>query len=94
RGDLVKKEYPNLKSTYYALLISFWNGGQTLGALLGAVLITYLSSYIMDFTVLYFLVSIFCAGVLFTSFLFFRSINPQDYELEHVLGEEHEVHFG
>ena len=94
RGDIVKKEYPNLKSTYYALLISFWNGGQTVGALLGAILITYLSSYIMDFAVLYFLVSLFCAGVLFTSFLFFRLIDPADYELEHVLGEEHEVYFG
>jgi len=94
RGDLVKKEYPNIKSTYYALLVSFWNGGQTFGMLLGALLITVFALYVKDFTLLYFFVSLFCAGVLTTSFLFFRLIDPKDYELEHILGEEHETYFG
>jgi MFS family permease len=96
RADIVKKEYPELKSTYYALLISFWNGGQTLGNLLGALLFTYLALNFpgVGFYLLYFMLSIFGAAALLISFFLFKTIDPRDYEFEHILGEEKEVYFG
>lgn len=94
RGDLVKKEYPNLKGTYYALLVSCVNGGLALGSLFGAILIILFSLYFTSFYILYLIIAIFCAGFLTIAYLLFRLIDPQDYELKHVLGEEHEVYFG
>lgn len=92
-GDITRKEYPDLKSTYYALTISSWNGGQSLGQLIGAFLFTLFAMYFMDFNILYTIIAIYCAGVLLASFLIFRSINPELYEFEHVIEGEKEVHF-
>ncbi|MHA1257078.1 MAG: MFS transporter [Promethearchaeota archaeon] len=94
RGDLVKKEYPNLKGTYYALLVSCVNGGIALGSLLGAILIIFFSLYFTSFYILYLIIVIFCAVFLTIAYLLFRLIDPADYELKHVLGEEKEVYFG
>jgi len=95
RADIVKKDYPKLKSTYYALLIALWNGGQTVGSLVGALLFSYLALNFqgINFYMLYFMLSVYGAGTLFISFLLFRTIDPKDYELEHVIGEEKEVYF-
>ena len=92
-GDLVKKEYPNLKGTYYALLISCVNAGMALGSLIGAILIILFSLYLTSFYILYLIIAITCACFLTIAFLFFRLIDPEDYELKHVLGDEHEVYF-
>jgi len=59
RGDLVKKEYPNLKGTYYALLVSCVNGGIALGSLLGAILIIFFSLYFTSFYILYLIIVCF-----------------------------------
>jgi predicted MFS family arabinose efflux permease len=95
RADIVKKDYPKLKSTYYALLIALWNGGQSVGSLVGALLFTYLAVNFpgVSFYLLYFILSVYGAGSLLISFLLFRTIDPKDYELEHVIGEEKEVYF-
>ncbi len=94
RADIVKKEYPKLKSTYYALLIALWNGGQTLGILVGAWLFSYIALNFPGFSfyLMYFILSALGAGALFTSFLLFRTIDPKDYEFERVLGREKEVY--
>ena len=95
RADIVKKEYPELKSTYYALLISFWNGGQSIGQIIGALLFSYLALNFtgFNFSILYFMLSLFGAGVLVVSFLLFRTIDPRDYEFEHNLSEKKEIYF-
>jgi MFS family permease len=95
RGDIVKKEYPKLKSTYYALLISFWNGGQTIGILVGAWLFSYIALNFpsLSFNLMFLILSAFGAGTLLISFLLFKTIDPKDYEFKHVLGEEKEVYF-
>ena len=92
-GDITRKEYPDLKSTYYALTISAWNGGQSVGQLIGAFLFTIFAIYFMDFNILYSMVAIYSAGTLLASFLIFRTINPERYEFEHLIGEEKEVYF-
>ncbi len=84
-GDIAKKEYPDLKSSFYALLISCWNGGQALGSFLGALIFTYLTYYLTDFNMLYFLISVFGAFTLFMSYLCFRAIDPKEYEFAHHL---------
>lgn len=95
RADIVKKEYPKLKSTYYALLIALWNSGQTVGTLVGAWLFSYIALNFPGFSfyLLYFILSVFGAVTLLISFLLFRTIDPRDYEFEHVIGEEKEVYF-
>ena len=95
RADIVKKDYPKLKSTYYALLIALWNAGQTVGSLVGALLFSYMALNFPGFSfyLLYFILSAYGAGALLISFLLFRTIDPRDYELEHVIGEEKEVYF-
>jgi hypothetical protein len=42
---------------------------------------------------LYFIISVFGAGTLLISYFLFKTIDPRDYELTHVLGEEQEVYF-
>jgi len=87
-GDIAKKEYPDLKSSFYALLISCWNGGSAVSLFLGAFIFIYFANFTTDFFLLYFLISLFAAFALFMSFLCFRAIDPKDYEFEHALGEE------
>jgi MFS family permease len=95
KADIVKKDYPKLKSTYYALLVALFNAGQSVGSLLGAVLFTYLALNFPGFSfyLLFFVISLFGAVTLLISFLLFRTIDPRDYELTHVIGEEKEVYF-
>jgi MFS family permease len=95
KADIVKSDYPKLKSTYFALLVALFNGGQSVGSLLGALLFSYIALNLPGFSfyMMFFIISTFGAGTLFISFLLFRTIDPKDYELEHVLGEEKEVYF-
>ncbi|MBD3342291.1 MAG: MFS transporter [Candidatus Lokiarchaeota archaeon] len=93
-GDIARKEYPHLKTTYYALIISFWNGGQSFGQLTGGLLFSVLAVILFDFYVLYFILTVFCAVMLLISFVLFRSINPELYEFEHLIeGEEDKAYF-
>ena len=92
-GDIARKEYPDLKSSYYALLISFWNAGQMAGSILGGVIFALLANYTSDFNLLFFAIASFVATALFMSYLCFRAIDPKEYEFVHGLGEEKEVSF-
>lgn len=88
RGDLSKKDYPNLKSTYYALLVSFSNGGQNFGTLAASWLFTFFALFLTSFNLIYFFIASFCALSLLISFLLFRTIDPKDYEFKHLFQEE------
>lgn len=84
-GDIAKKEYPDLKSSFFALLISWWNMGQALSLLLGAIIFMFLLNFFLDFSILYFFISLFGAFALFMSYLCFRAIDPEEYEFSHHL---------
>jgi len=81
RGDLSKKYYPNLKSTYFALIVSLINAGQNVGTLIGAALLSFLIIFFDNFFLNVFIISSFCAISLLSAFLIFKTINPVDYEL-------------
>lgn len=93
RADISKKDYPNLKSTYYALLISFSNGGQNVGSLIGAFLLNFAVLFTNNYSLVYFIISSFCALSLTISYLLFRTINPEDYEIAPVIEGEKDVFF-
>jgi predicted MFS family arabinose efflux permease len=93
RADLSKHEYPTLKSTFYAFLVSLSNLGQNIGSILGGVIITVAVLFTSNFGLIYFLVSAFCALCLLLSYILFRTIDVGDYELDHVLQGEEDVFF-
>jgi MFS family permease len=93
RADLAKHDYPNLKSTYYALLISFSNAGQNIGSLAGAWILNIAILITTNYNIIYFLVAVFCAFCLTISFLIFRSLDPADYELGKVLKTSEDIFF-
>ncbi|MFX1339570.1 MAG: hypothetical protein ACFFDK_13240, partial [Promethearchaeota archaeon] len=78
-----------------ALLIALFNAGQAIGSLLGALLFIYIALNFpsISFYILFFIISVFGAGTLLISFFLFKTIDPRDYELEHIIGEEKEVYF-
>ncbi len=91
RADLSRHEYPNLKSTYFAFLVSLSNLGQNIGSILGGGIISIAVLFTSNFGVIYLLVSAFCALCLLLSYLLFRRIDIKDYELDHLLAGEKEV---
>lgn len=93
RADISKKDYPNLKSTYYALLISFSNGGQNIGSLIGAGLLNIAVLFTTNYYLVYFIISAFCALSLSVSYILFRTINPEDYELAPMIEGDKDVFF-
>ncbi|NVM16361.1 MAG: MFS transporter [Candidatus Lokiarchaeota archaeon] len=82
RGDLAKNYYPNLKSTFFAILVGLSNLGQNLGTIIGAGLFAIFVLITGEFYLIFFLVSVFCAVSLILSYLIFNKIDPIDYELE------------
>jgi MFS family permease len=94
RGDLSRKYYPKLRSTFYAVLISLMNAGQYSGTSIGAGLLAFLSIFTTNFFLIYFVISVICSLSLLFSYITFRTIPVQDYEFSHMLGEaEKEVFF-
>ncbi|TFG00847.1 MAG: MFS transporter [Promethearchaeota archaeon] len=93
RADLSKHEYPTLKSTFYAFLVSLSNLGQNVGSILGGIIITIAVIFTSNFGLIYFLVSAFCALCLLLSYILFRTIDVGDYELDHVLQGEEDILF-
>jgi predicted MFS family arabinose efflux permease len=81
RGDMSKK-YPEMKATYYAITISAANFGMMIGAFVGGLIFILLALYGADFTMIYFVVAIFCVGIQLLSFWIFMTINPAEYEFE------------
>ncbi len=94
RGDLTRKYYPMLKSTYFALLVALANFGQNIGTLMGSFLFSAFANIFSNFYFMYFLLTAICAFSLGISLLIFRTIKAEDYELGKI-GEakEHEVYF-
>jgi MFS family permease len=82
RGDYTRRNFPDLKSTYYALLISFSNLGLAFSGFLSAGLISWFATFTTDFYLMHFLLTIACAIILTLSFLIFLLIDPKDYEFE------------
>lgn len=82
RGDLSNKYYPNLKSTYFAILVALANLGQNIGTLIGASVLTLFAAANLDFFLIFFVISAICSFTLFISFLVFKRIPSEDYELE------------
>jgi MFS family permease len=86
RGDLAK-QYPDLKSTYYALLISFLNGGSMVGLVLTAMLLPIFSGIFTEFYLIYLFIMLILAGFQTLSFLIFMTIPKEDYEFKKYLEE-------
>jgi MFS family permease len=82
RGDIAKRRFPNLKSTFYALLISISNLGQSVGQYIGSILYSSLSNLFDSFRAMHFTISLFSAIILLISYCIFRQINPTNYEFE------------
>ncbi|MHA1291936.1 MAG: MFS transporter [Promethearchaeota archaeon] len=80
RGDIAKKNFPDLKSTYYALLISFTNLGQAFGSLILAFMFANVAPIVKNFFILYFIISLISVVIVGVSYLIFRTINPEEYE--------------
>jgi len=88
RGDIAKKNFPDLKSTYYALLISFSNLGQSFGSLILAFMFLSVAPVIANFFILYFLITIISTIIIIASYLVFRTIDPEEYEFKTKAPEE------
>ena len=82
RGDIAKKNFPELKSTYYALLISFSNFGQSVGNLILASMFSNVAPVLGNYFILYFLVSLICTGIVLLSYTAFKSIKQTEYEFD------------
>ena len=87
RGDLAK-QYPEIDSTYYALIISFLNSGQMIGFALSAFLLIIFSYFYTDFYLIYFWIIIIMAGFQTLSFIIFMTINPKEYEFKQHLSKK------
>ncbi len=85
RADIAQKEFPDVKSTYYALLVSMINLGQSFSSALGAWIFSALATVFEDFALLYLLVSIVAMVLLLLSFLVFKLIPVDQYEFAHHL---------
>ncbi|MCP4763244.1 MAG: MFS transporter [archaeon] len=88
RGDIANNDFPDLKSTFFALTISLFNGGQTVGTLIGIFIFVSLVVYIPSFSLLYFTITVFGAVFLIISYLIFLTIDPKDYEFDEYLNED------
>ena len=84
RGDIAR-QYPEMDSTYYALVISVLNTGQMVGFALSAFLLIIFSNFYTEFYLIYFWIIIFMAGLQTLSFIIFMTINPREYEFKHHL---------
>ncbi|MGV9173708.1 MAG: MFS transporter, partial [Promethearchaeia archaeon] len=84
RGDIAKK-YPKLKSTYYALLISFLNGGAVVGMGITAILLPIFADVFIEFVFIYFCIMTVMSFFQISSFLVFKTIDEEEYEFEQYL---------
>lgn len=84
RGDL-SKQYPELNSTYFAIVISCLNLGQSVGMAITSVLITAFSAIYDEYYLMFFWIMLIMAGIQFLSFLIFKTINRKEYEHKHIL---------
>ena len=81
RGDISNK-YPELRSTYFALIISFLNGGQTLGLALTSILLPIFSGIFSEYYMVFFCITIIMAIFQILCVLIFMTIDTSLYEFE------------
>jgi len=86
RGDLAR-QYPDLDSTYYALVISCLNAGQLVGLAIAGTLLIVLSEIFMEFWIIFFIIMLVMAGLQLLCYGLFLSINEEEYEFKHNLEE-------
>ncbi len=79
RGDLAKG-YPDLDSTYYALVISCLNGGHMVGYALAGALLLILSSAFSEFWLIFLIIMIVMASIQMAAFGIFMTIPKAEYE--------------
>ena len=79
RGDLAK-QYPDLNSTYYALVISCLNAGHMIGYALAGGLLILLSEVFSEFWIIFLIIMLIIAVFQMASFGIFMTINRNDYE--------------
>ncbi len=84
RGDL-SKQYPELNSTYFAIVISCLNLGQSVGMAITSGLIIIFSSLFNEYYETFFFIMLIMAGFQFLSFLIFYTINRKEYEHRDIL---------
>ena len=90
RGDL-SKQYPELNSTYFAIVISCLNLGQSVGMATRSVLITAFSAIYDEYYLTFFWIMLIMAGIQFLSFLIFKTINRKEYEHKHILKKYNKI---
>ncbi|MHA1489095.1 MAG: MFS transporter [Promethearchaeota archaeon] len=86
RGDLSKK-YPDLDSTYFALVVSCLNLGYTVGLAMISSLLSLFSSIFTEFYETLFWIMLILAGFQILSFLIFMTINRNEYEFKQKLNK-------
>lgn len=79
RGDMARR-YPDLNSTYYALVISCLNLGHMAGYALAGAFLLFLSGAFTEFWVIFLIIMLIMAGFQMASFLIFLSIDSKEYE--------------
>jgi MFS family permease len=80
KSDMVRKEYADLKSFFYSLLLSLWNLGLSIASLIGGWCMAWFAGMNLSFPLIYFYISLISAALLAISYLFFLALNPRDYE--------------
>ena len=81
RGDISNK-YPELRSTFFALIISFLNAGQTIGMAITGVLLALFSNVFSEYYMVLFCIMIIMAISQTLSLLIFNTINRNEYEID------------
>ena len=81
RADISNK-YPDLRSTFFALIISFLNAGQTIGMALTSILLTLFSSIFSEYYMVFFCIMIIMAIFQILCVLIFKTIDTRLYEFE------------
>ena len=79
RGDIAK-QYPELNSTYYALVISCLNFGHLVGYIVAAILLMVLSTIFTQFWIIFLLMMVVMAVFQSLSLLIFLTIDRKEYE--------------
>ena len=81
RAD-ISNTYPELRSTFFALIISFLNAGQTIGMALTSVLLTLFSSVFSEYYIVFLCIMIIMAIFQILCLLIFKTIDTRLYEFE------------
>lgn len=76
----ISQQYPEMDSTYYAICNSFANLGTVIGLEITGAIFAYVSTITSDVMVIYGTIFVFMAILQNLGIIFFRLINPKEYE--------------